>query len=38
MSGRKKAKPTLVREPAATADAEAKIVETKTVATKIVQQ
>ena len=36
MSGRKKAKPTLVREPAATADAEAKIVETKTVATKIV--
>lgn len=38
MSGRKKAKPTLVREPAATADAEAKIVETKTVATKIVQR
>ncbi|MFZ0376179.1 MAG: ribonuclease III [Xanthobacteraceae bacterium] len=37
MSGRKKAKPTLVREPAATADAEAKIVETKTVATKIVE-
>ena len=36
MSGRKKAKPTLVREPAATADAEAKIVEAKTVATKIV--
>ena len=29
MSGRKKAKPTQVREPAATADAEAKIVETK---------
>ncbi len=37
MSGRKKAKPTLVREPAATADAEAKIVETKAVATRIVQ-
>jgi ribonuclease-3 len=37
MSGRKKAKPTLVREPAATADAEAKIVETKTVATEIVE-
>jgi ribonuclease-3 len=37
MSGRKKTKPTLVREPAATADAEAKIVETKTAATKIVE-
>ncbi len=37
MSGRKKTKPTLVREPAATADAEAKIVETKAVATRIVQ-